>query len=177
MSEVSVQSEVERVIEGAADALSDDIVARLGSTMGEGLMLLDQVSRSNLDKAIPVINQLAESGDLERGANLLRVLGAAGDALGDDIVGRLGSVLNELLCLADRIARNENLNKLLDFLEQDDVIETLETLCKVTNEVKNAPPVAAPPATLMGLVNTMKDPEVQQSLLLLSRFSTAFKNS
>ena len=45
-------------------------------------MLLDQVSRSNLDKAIPVINQLAESGDLERGANLLRVLGAAGDALG-----------------------------------------------------------------------------------------------
>ena len=36
MSEVSVQSEVERVIEGAADALSDDIVARLGSTMERG---------------------------------------------------------------------------------------------------------------------------------------------
>ena len=177
MNEVSVQSEVERVIEGAADALSDDIVARLGSTMGEGLILLDQISRSNLDKAIPVINHLAETGDLERGANLLRVLGAAGDALGDDIVGRLGGVLNELLCLADRIARNENLNKLLDILEQDDVIDTLSALCKATSEVRKAQQTEAPSGTLMGLINTMKDPEVQQSLQLLSQFSTAFRNS
>lgn len=175
MSETSIQSEVERVIEGAADALSDDIVARLGSTMGEGLMLLDQVSHSNLDQAIPVINQLVESGDLERGANLLRVLGAAGDALGDDIVGRLGGVLNELLCLADRLANNENLNRLLDFLEQDDVIETLETLCKATSEIRNAPPSTPPPATIMGLVNTMKDPELQQSLQTLARFASAFR--
>ncbi len=175
MSETSIQSEVERVIEGAADALSDDIVARLGSTMGEGLILLDQVSHSNIDKAIPVINDLVESGDLERGANLLRVLGAAGDALGDDIVGRLGGVLNELLCLADRLANNENLNRLLDFLEQDDVIETLETLCKATSEIKNAQPGTPPPATIMGLVNTLKDPEMQQSLQTLSRFASAFR--
>lgn len=175
MSETSIQSEVERVIEGAADALSDDIVARLGSTMGEGLILLDQVSHSNIDKAIPVINDLVESGDLERGANLLRVLGAAGDALGDDIVGRLGGVLNELLCLADRLANNENLNRLLDFLEQDDVIETLETLCKATSEIKSAQPGTPPPATIMGLVNTLKDPEMQQSLQTLSRFASAFR--
>lgn len=176
MSETSIQSEVERVIEGAADALSDDIVARLGSTMGEGLILLDQVSHSNLDKAIPVINELVNSGDLERAASLMRVLGAAGDALGDDIVGRLGGVLNELLLLADRLANNENLHRLLDFLEQDDVIDTLEALCRATSEVRNAQPAAAPQGTLMGLINTMKDPELQQSLQLLSRFSTAFKN-
>ncbi len=175
MSETSIQSEVERVIEGAADALSDDIVARLGSTMGEGLILLDQVSHSNLDKAIPVINELVNSGDLERAASLMRVLGAAGDALGDDIVGRLGGVLNELLLLADRLANNENLHRLLDFLEQDDVIDTLETLCRATAEVKNAQPSTPPPATLMGLINTMKDPELQQSLQTLSRFAAAFR--
>ena len=105
----------------------------------------------------------------------MRVLGAAGDALGDDIVGRLGGVLNELLLLADRLANNENLHRLLDFLEQDDVIDTLETLCKATAEVKNAQPSTPPPATLMGLVNTMKDPELQQSLQTLSKFAAAFR--
>lgn len=177
MSQVSVQTEVERVFEGAADALSDDIVARLGATMGEGLILLDQISRSNLDKAIPVINHLSETGDLERASNLLRVLGAVGDALGDDIVGRLGEVANELLCMADRIARNENLGKLLDLLEQDDVIESLTGLCKAAAEAKKASDTTASSGGMMSLINTMKDPEVQQALQLMSRFSAAFRKS
>ncbi len=175
MSQAPVQTEIERVIEGAADALSDDIVGRLGTTVGEGLMLLDQVSRSNLDKAIPVINQLVESGDLEKAASLMRVLGAAGDALSDDIIGRLGEIVNELLCLADRVARNENLSKLLGLLEQDDMADTLADLCNAVTEVKKASSSAMPSGSLMSLVNTMKDPEVQQALLLMSKFMTAFK--
>jgi hypothetical protein len=98
MSELqSMQTEAERIFESAADALSDDIVGRLGSTMSEGLMLLDQVSRSNLDKAIPLIDHLVETGDLERAANLVRVLGSAGDAISDDIIGRLGEMANNLI--------------------------------------------------------------------------------
>ena len=63
MSELqSMQTEAERIFESAADALSDDIVGRLGATMGDGLMLLDQVSRSNLDKAIPLIDHLSRNG-------------------------------------------------------------------------------------------------------------------
>lgn len=177
MSQASVQTEIERVIEGASDALSDDIVERLGATVGEGLTLLDQVSRSNLEKAIPVIDRLVESGDLERAAGLLRVIGGASDALGDDIVGRLGEMVNELLCMADRIARNENLHKLLDLLEQDDVVDTLSSLCTAVGEVKKSSQTAAPTASLMSLVNTMKDPEVQQSLQMMSRFMMAFKES
>ena len=175
MNQVSVQSEIERVIEGASDALSDDIVARLGTTVGEGLTLLDQVSRSNLEKAIPVIDQLVESGDLERAAGLLRVIGGASDALGDDIVGRLGEMVNELLCMADRVARNENLHKLLDLLEQDDVVDMLSSLCSAVAEVKKSGQAVAPTGSLMSLISTMKDPEVQQSLQLMSRFMMAFK--
>ena len=177
MSQASVQTEIERIIEGASDALSDDIVERLGTTVGEGLMLLDQVSRSNLEKAIPVIDRLVESGDLERAAGLLRVIGGASDALGDDIVGRLGEMINELLCMADRVARNENLHRLLDLLEQDDVVDTLGSLCTAVSEVKKSSQTEVPTASLMSLINTMKDPEVQQSLQMMSRFMMAFKGS
>ncbi len=177
MSELqSMQTEAERIFESAADALSDDIVARLGSTMGEGLMLLDQVSRSNLDKAIPLINHLVETGDLERAVNLVRVLGSAGDALSDDIVGRLGSIINELLILADRISRNENIHKLLDLLERDHMVEMLSSLCEAAASAKASHEVNAT-GGIVGFLNTMKDPEVQQALQFMSKFSASFKNS
>ena len=177
MSELqSMQAEAERIFESAADALSDDIVGRLGSTMGEGLMLLDQVSRSNLDKAIPLINHLVETGDLERAVNLVRVLGSAGDALSDDIVGRLGEMANSMLILADRISRNENLHKLLDLLERDYMVDMLTSMCEAAASAKASHDVEAK-GGIMGLFNTMKDPEVQQALKFMSKFSAGFKNS
>lgn len=177
MSQVqSMQTEAERIFESAADALSDDIVGRLGTTMGDGLMLLDQISRSELDKAIPLINRLVETGDLEKIVNLVRVLGSAGDALSDDIVGRLSQMINELLCMADRIARNENLNKLLDLLERDHMVETLTSLCEAAATAK-ASHAAKPSGGIGSLIKTLKDPEVQQALQFMSKFSSAFKSS
>ena len=176
MSELqSMQTEAERLFESAADSLSDDIVGRLGSTMGEGLMLLDQVSRSNLDKAIPLIDHLVETGDLERAANLVRVLGSAGDAINDDIVGRLSEMANELMIIADRIARNENIHKLLDLLERDYMIDMLTSLCEAAASAK-ASHDAPSSGGIMGLLKTMKDPEVQQALQFMSKFSAGFKN-
>ena len=175
MSQVqSMQTEAERIFESAADALSDDIVGRLGTTMGDGLMLLDQVSRSELDKAIPLINRLVETGDLEKVVNLVRVLGATGDALSDDIVGRLGQMINDLLCIADRIARNENLNKLLDLLERDHMVETLASLLEAAASAK-ASHEPKPSGGIVSFLKTMSDPDVQQALQLLSKFSSEFK--
>lgn len=172
----SMQTEAERIFESAADALSDDIVGRLGTTVSDGLMLLDQVNRSELDKAIPLINRLVETGDLEKVVNLVRVLGSAGDALSDDIVERLGQMINELLCLADRIARNENLHKLLDLLERDHAVETLTSLYEAVAiaKVSNEPP---PPGGIGSIVKIMKDPGTQQALQFLSKFSSVFKSS
>ena len=177
MSQVqSMQSEAERIFESAADAVSDDIVARLGTTMGNGLMLLDLINRSKLESAIPLINHMVESGDLQRVANLVRVLGAAGDALSDDIVGRFGEMVNELLCIADRISRNKNLEKLLDLLERDHMVETLTSLLEAAAAAK-ASHTATSSGGIMNLLNTMKDPQVQQALKLLSQFSSSFKGS
>ncbi len=177
MSELqSMQTEAERIFESAADALSDDIVGRLGTTMGDGLMLLDQVSRSNLDKAIPLINHLVETGDLERAANLVRVLGSAGDALSDDIVGRIGEMANELLIIADRIARNENIHKLLDLLERDHMVEMLTSMCEAAASAK-ASHTTQSSGGIGGLLKVAKDPELQQALQFMSKFSAAFKDS
>lgn len=172
----SMQTETERLFESAADALSDDIVGRLGTTMGDGLMLLDQVSRSNLDKAIPLINQLVENGDLERAVNLVRVLGSAGDALSDDIVGRLGEMVNNLLILADRVARNQNIHKLLDLLEREHMVEMLASMAEAAASAKASHDVQSS-GGIVGLLKVMKDPEVQQALQFMSKFSTALKNS
>ena len=175
MSQVqTMQTETERLFESAADALSDDIVGRLGTTMGDGLMMLDQVSRSEIDKAIPLINRLVETGDLERVVNLVRILGSAGDALSDDIIGRLGQMVNELLCMADRIARNENLNKLLDLLERDHMVETLSSLLEAAASAK-ASHVPKPSGGVASLLKTMSDPDVQQALQIISKFSSEFK--
>lgn len=171
----SMQTEAERIFESAADALSDDIVGRLGSTMGDGLMLLDQISRSNLDKAIPLIDHLVETGDLERAADLVRVLGAAGDAMSDDIVGRLGEMASSLMIIADRISRNENINKLLDLLERDYMIDMLTSMCEAAASAK-ASHDAPSAGGVMGLLKTLKDPEVQQALQFMSKFSAGFKN-
>lgn len=175
MSQIqSMQTETERLFESAADALSDDIVGRLGTTMGDSLMLLDQVSRSKLDKAIPLINQLVETGDLEKVVNLVRVLGSAGDALSDDIVGRLAEMINELLCLADRVARNKNLTKLLDLLERDHMVETLASALEAAASAK-ASHAQKPSGGVVNLLKTMADPEVQQALQFMSKFSSEFK--
>ena len=119
---------------------------------------------------------MIESGDLERVVNLVRVLGSAGDALSDDIVGRLGQMINDLLCLADRISRNENLDKLLDLLERDHMVDTLTSLCEAAATTKAAHTTAAS-GGVMNLLSTMKDPEVQQALQFMSKFSAAFRGS
>ena len=105
----------------------------------------------------------------------MRVLGAAGDAMSDDIVGRLGEMANSLMIIADRISRNENINKLLDLLERDYMIDMLTSMCEAAATAK-ASHDAPSSGGIMGLLKTMKDPEVQQALQFMSKFSAGFKN-
>ena len=63
---ISTELEVQRVVEAARDALTDEMVGRLTEAVGEGLSLLDQVNRSGLEKALPSIARMVRDGDLER---------------------------------------------------------------------------------------------------------------
>ena len=90
-----IKMEAERIIEGAGDALTDDIVGRLAEVAGDSLVLLDKANNSNLDKALPAISRMVENGDLDRVVDLARLMGTASDVVTDDIVGRLAETAGE----------------------------------------------------------------------------------
>jgi uncharacterized protein YjgD (DUF1641 family) len=104
-SEVT-RHEVERVITAAKDALTDEMVARLASTAGDAMELMDQANRAGLGKAIPALAQLVSSGDLERIVQLARLYSSAQDALTDEMVGRLTEAVGEGLTLLDQVNRS-----------------------------------------------------------------------
>ena len=98
-------NEVERVVEAARDALTDEMVGRLTSAVGGGLTLIDQIDRAGLGKAIPQIAEMVNNGDLERMVQLARVYGSAQDALTDEMVGRLTESVGGGLSLVDKVNR------------------------------------------------------------------------
>ena len=167
--------EASRFVESASDALSDDIVARLAEVAGDGLVLLDQATQSNLDKALPVISRMIENGDFERVVNMTRVMGSAADALSDDIVGRLAETAGELMCVADRLARNENLMKLLNLLENDELVDSIVEFAEVASEVKKTG-ISESSGGITGIYKTMTDPDVQNALGLVGAVAKAYKH-
>ena len=166
-----LSTEAERIAESAADALTDDIVARLGALAGDGLALVDQATQSNLDKALPAISRMAENGDLDRVVNLSRVLGAAGDALSDDIIARFAETGGELLCIADRLSRSEGLMRLLDLLEREHIVNTLADMGEAAAAAK-ASHTPSSKGGIPGMLKTMSDPDVQDALKF---FATLFR--
>ncbi len=183
-----------RVVGSAHDALSDDIVSRLAETATGGLDLLDRVQRSGVDRALPAIAQLVETGDLDRLVHLARVIGSAQDALSDDIVARLAGVVSETVCLLDRITRSEGVQRLLNVLERDELVnfidrcannkglmrmtellereemqsaltDLLESLCDAKRQTAEAP---APKGGIGGLLRIAKDPQTQEALQFVS---------
>lgn len=100
------RNELGRLLESARDALTDDIVSRLGGTAAEGLDLLDRLTRSGLGDALPTISAMVHNGDLQRVAELARLLGSAQDALTDEMVSRLAQTAGDGLDLLDRVNRS-----------------------------------------------------------------------
>ena len=98
--------EIEGVVKGAYDAVTDEMVGRLANTAADSLDLLDQINRSGLGKAIPVLAQMVNDGDLQRIAHLARVLGSAEDALTDEMIGRLTDAAGGGLALIDQVHRS-----------------------------------------------------------------------
>jgi uncharacterized protein YjgD (DUF1641 family) len=120
-------SQLARVYHAAQDALTDEMVGRLSDSLGEGLSLLDQVNRSDLEKALPTISRMAADGDLERLSQLARVYSSAQDALTDEMVGRLAETLGEGLSLLDRVNRSGfwRLVEVMEKLESTGALERI----------------------------------------------------
>jgi hypothetical protein len=101
------------------------MVGRVADAAGGGLSLLDQIHRSGLEKALPVLTRLVADGDIERLAQLARVYGAAQDALSEEIVGRLAEAASEGLSLLDRLNRG-GAGRLVEMLAKLEASGSLE---------------------------------------------------
>jgi hypothetical protein len=97
--------ETERVLAAARDSLSDEMVSRLAGTATDAMDLIDRVNRTGLYRAIPVLAELVNNGDLDRLAKLARVYGSAEDALSDEMIGRIAETAAEGMSLLDRLNR------------------------------------------------------------------------
>ncbi|HSH30790.1 MAG TPA: hypothetical protein VK971_12850, partial [Thiohalobacter sp.] len=132
--------ELVRLLEGARDALNDDMVGRLSATVGDGMDLLDRVNRSGVGEALPAITALVENGDLERLVHLARVIGAAEDALSDDMIGRLSNTAGDGMDLLDRVNRSgvvRALPAITQLVENGDM-ERIVHLARVLGSMEDA---------------------------------------
>jgi len=161
----SVNSELERLMASAQDALTDDMVTRLSANLSQSLDVLDRFNRSGIDRAIPVLARLVENGDLERLVDLARLWGSVEDSLSDDIVSRLALVVTELASLVDKLARNQGFQRLIDLLGQADVQATMVGMLSAISAAKTESD-SLPPAKggLGGLWQIATDPGSQQVL-------------
>jgi hypothetical protein len=166
-------ADLARLAGAAEDAMSDDIVARMSGATAGGLDLLDRIHRSGIVRALPTIARLVESGDLERLAGFVRLIGAIEDSLSDDIVNRLAAVATELVALVDKLARNPGFLRLIDVLSRDDVqcglIDLAESACAAKSELAKLPPADG---GLVGLLRIAREPGVAGALRYFSMTAT-----
>lgn len=162
-------ADLARLAGAAEDTLSDDIVGRISGAAAGGLDLLDRVNRSGITRALPTITRLVESGDLERLAGFVRLVGAVEDSLSDDIVNRLATVATELAALVDKLARNPGFLRLIDVLGREEVqcglIDLAESACSAKRELAQQP---APAGGVFGLLRLASDPGTQSALRFVS---------
>ena len=140
----------------AKDALSDDVVNRLGVLVTDGLDLFDRINRADLGRMIPVLRALLDNGDLERMAGLVRLIGSAQDALSDDVVARLGTLVSEGLMLVERL------------LQTGVGDAVLGALAEARAEQAERPHARG---GIGGLWEVLKTPEVQEALRFFALFS------
>jgi uncharacterized protein YjgD (DUF1641 family) len=161
-----------RLVGSAQDAVTDDIVGRVASVATDGIDLLDRVNRSGIAAALPAITQLVQNGDLDRLIGLARVVGSAQDALSDDIVSRLASMVSDGLSLVEK-ANRSGLDRLLETLEQENIVANLcDALTRATEETKVA---GHSRGGITGLWQIMKDPHTQDALCFFVAFGKHFR--
>jgi uncharacterized protein YjgD (DUF1641 family) len=181
---VTPSAEVEGLLRAARDSVSDDMVGRLTETASHAMDLLDRVNRSNVADALPAIAEMVRTGDLERITRYARLLGAAEDAVTDDMVGRFATLAGEATLMVDRL-NSSGVTRLVDLLGQmnatgaldriarklaalvenlDRVEKMLDCMAGASKEAQSQP---QPGGGLLPLLAMMRDPENQKALQFL----------
>lgn len=170
--------EILRVWQSARDALNDDMIGRLASTLGQGLDTLDRFNRSGIADALPEVGQFVRSGDLQRVMSLARLVAAAEDSLSDDMVARLATTVSEVLSMLDRLTRNGALERIMAVLLQPSVQDVLvrfgDALAKANRDFDS---VSHPTGGFGGLWKVGTDASTQEALQFMGLFGKHLRDS
>ena len=183
-----------RAYAAAEDAVTDEMVGRLGEAIGGGLALIDQVQRSGLERALPALVELVDNGDLARLVKLARLYSAAEDAVTEEMVARLAETAGAGLSLLDRLSRGggERVVAMLERLESSGALEKMavtlprilerldqvHALLECIERAANASAQAAPSAGGVGtLLRTMRDRETQDTLNFFLQLGRQMRSS
>ncbi len=175
----AVDNGVDGLVAAGFATLTDDMVGRLSETASEALTVLDGVKRARLAEALPVLEALVSSGDLARLAHMARLLGAAEDALTDDLVTRLAALGSAAMTWLDRL-QTVDVERLLGALPGllavveaaqaeglvDDAVRAMRTL---RARMQAVPPPAGGLAGLWALARDRDNQRVMQALLIAAR--------
>lgn len=111
--------------------------------------------------------------DLQRLVEMAQLVGAARDAMSDEIVGRLAGAMSEGLNLLDRLTRNDGLMRLLQVLDEE---ESQQMLVAMSVAIHRTSRDIAPTAPAVGGVACMlrifRDPGTLEGIRLLSVFGS-----
>lgn len=195
-------SVLEQLSKGAGDALTDEMVGRLSETISGGMTLLDECNRSGMAKILPVLSQMVENGDMERVIHLARLVGAAQDAVTEEMVGRLAEAVGGGLTLLDK-ANRANVDRAIDLIGRsishltppmaDRIVDAVSRLLQVVDrleqqhvledvlqsieETSRDAAVRAPVGGWRGLWALMKQGEFQAALRFFTLFIKRFRSA
>ena len=108
-------------------------------------------------------------GDFDQLAELASLVGAAQDALSDDMVSRLASAFSEGMTLLDRVTRNEGLMALFKVLDRPETQYLLLSLADAVGEMSREL-AQSPPAKggVIGITKLALEPGTQEGLRAMS---------
>lgn len=120
----------------------------------------------------------ANNDDLLRLVEFAQLVTAAHDAMSDDIVTRLASVMSEGMTLLDRLTRNEGLMRLLQVLDRPESQHLLISLAGALGQMSRDL-AAAPPAKggILGIYRLAREPGTQEGLRSLSLLGQYWSDS
>ncbi|MFO8024832.1 hypothetical protein [Thiohalophilus sp.] len=109
------------------------------------------------------------SEELQGLVEIANLIGAARDAMSDEIITRIAGTMSEGLNLLDRLTRNEGLMRLLQVLDRPDSQNLLIALSEAINATSQDI-AAAPPAKggLGCMMRVARDPGTQEGIRMLA---------
>ncbi len=167
MSKLTGTPELIEVLQAAQDASSDELIARLSTSLAETLELLDQVNQSELKKAIPILSNMASNGDLDRLYAISRVIESAQDMMTDEVTQRLAGFVADSVDLLDRLNQSSLLATLERFTVFLDKLDSFNQQAE-KQEVQGG---------MTGAWRMLTDPHTQQTMRWLSDVAHAFRES